>query len=371
MPAWNAAARKAGDACVLLDTLIESATEGFHFDCQVIINLKDGFIQKLYLVDDDVAVEDLMVGDLAMTVSGEHRPIRWIGHRLVEAFDHADPQDFWPVRITAGAIAMGVPSRDLLVSPDHCLMFDDVLVPAKHLINGVTIRQEAVEAVGYWHIELDSHDALFAEGAPAESYRDCGMHAFFEGAEGWGGRVGDKAPVALLAPHSLSGPRLHGVKAMLIARAQHLVARRIEDPSLQVVADGRALTPVSIENRHFTFAVPEGTRELVLQSRNSVPAHWIADNEDRRTLGVRVCELRVDGTAVAMTDEQLSQGWNATEPNRQERWTDGSAQLPVCRALSFSADWFLGYPAETLSQPLPAETTVSFSAPVLRLVANG
>ena len=166
MPAWNAAARKAGDACVLLDTLIESATEGFHFDCQVIINLKDGFIQKLYLVDDDVAVEDLMVGDLAMTVSGEHRPIRWIGHRLVEAFDHADPQDFWPVRITAGAIAMGVPSRDLLVSPDHCLMFDDVLVPAKHLINGVTIRQEAVEAVGYWCQRAPKSPQLWAFKIP-------------------------------------------------------------------------------------------------------------------------------------------------------------------------------------------------------------
>ncbi|KQO90907.1 hypothetical protein ASF36_22010 [Methylobacterium sp. Leaf90] len=275
------------------------------------------------------------------------------------------------MRISAGAVAMGVPVRDLLVSPDHCLVFDDVLVPAKHLINGATIRQEPVEAVGYWHIELDSHEALLAEGAPAESYRDCGMHAFFEDAEGWGVRVGDKAPVALLAPHALSGPRLHGVKAMLIARAQHLGARRVEDPGLQVVADGQVLTPVSIENRRFTFAVPEGTEALVLQSRSSVPAHWIADNEDRRTLGVRVSELRVDGTAIEMTDEQLSQGWNGVEHNGQERWTDGHAHLPACRELSFSADWFLGYPAETVSQPLPTETAVSFSVPVLRLVANG
>ena len=319
----------------------------------------------------EVAVEDLQIGDLAVTASGTQLPIRWIGHRLVEVAAHADPQDVWPVRITAGALAMGVPVRDLLVSPDHCLVFDDVLVPAKHLINGATIRQEPVEAVGYWHIELDSHEALLAEGAPAESYRDCGMHAFFEGAEGWGHRVGDKAPVALLAPHALSGPRLHGVKAILIARAKHLGARRVEDPSLQVVADGQVLTPASIENRRFTFAVPEGTQTLVLRSRSSVAAHWIADNEDRRTLGVRVSGLHLDGTAVAMADEQLAQGWNAVEPNGQERWTDGEAHLPVCRTLSFEADWFLGYPVETVSEPMPVNATVSFAAPVLRLVANG
>ncbi|KAB7782604.1 hypothetical protein F8B43_5359 [Methylorubrum populi] len=319
----------------------------------------------------EVAVEDLQIGDLAVTASGAHKPIRWIGHRLVEAADHAAPQDVWPVRITAGALAMGVPVRDLLVSPDHCLVFDDVLVPAKHLINGATIRQEPVEAVGYWHIELDSHEALLAEGAPAESYRDCGMHAFFEGAEGWGHRVGDKAPVALLAPHALSGPRLHGVKAILIARAKHLGARRVEDPGLQVVADGQVLTPASIDNRRFTFAVPEGTQTLVLRSRSSVPAHWIAENEDRRRLGVRVSELCADGTAVAMADAQLAQGWNAVEPNGQERWTEGEAHLPVCRALSFQADWFLGYPVETVSEPMPVNAAVSFAAPVLRLVANG
>ena len=32
----------------------------------------------------------------------------------------------------------------------------------------------------YFHVELDSHDVLIAEGAPAESYRDCGNRRNFE-----------------------------------------------------------------------------------------------------------------------------------------------------------------------------------------------
>ena len=50
--------------------------------------------------------------------------------------------------------------RDLLLSPDHCLLVDDVLIPAKLLINETTITQEAFwQPFEYFHIELDRHDA--------------------------------------------------------------------------------------------------------------------------------------------------------------------------------------------------------------------
>jgi hypothetical protein len=318
----------------------------------------------------EIPVEDLCVGDCVVTSSGEHRPIRWIGHRTVACSTAADPNEVWPVRIKAGAIATGVPVRDLLVSPDHCLLFDDVLIPAKHLVNAATILRQRVESVGYWHIELDSHDALLAEGTPAESYRDCGMHAFFEGGHGWGTRTAGTAIVPLFAPHALSGPRLHAVKAWLIARAMHLGTQRYDDPDLELVADGQTIPPVAIENRRFTFEVPEGTRTLVLRSRSSVPAHWIADNQDPRLLGVRVSDLCVDGVEIAMSDASLSDGWNAVEPNGLERWTNGNASLPPCQHLSFAADWFLGYPAEDVKVK-PANIAEPAATPALRLVANG
>ncbi|MFE1599386.1 Hint domain-containing protein [Methylobacterium sp. ID0610] len=318
----------------------------------------------------EVPVEELRVGDGVVTASGEHRPVRWIGHRTVACTTSADPNDAWPVRIKAGAIATGVPARDLLVSPDHCLLFDDVLIPAKHLVNAATIVRQPVESVGYWHIELDSHEALLAEGTPAESYRDCGMHAFFEGGQGWGTRPADAATPPLLAPHALSGPRLHAVKAWLIARAKHLGAQRHDDPDLELVADGRVVAPSAVENRRFTFAVPAGTQTLILRSRSSVPAHWIADNEDPRLLGVRVSDLRIDGAEIAMSDASLSDGWNAVEPNGRERWTNGNASLPPCRSLSFAADWFLGYPAAEVKAQ-PARIAEPAAVPALRLVANG
>ena len=126
----------------------------------------------------EVAVEDLAVGDLAVTASGEARPIVWIGRKRVER----PAREAWPVRVTAGAFGENQPARDLFLSPGHAVCIDvmgEVFVPVSELINGATIAQVEVDEVTYWHVELESHDVLLAEGLPAESYMDAGNRAFF------------------------------------------------------------------------------------------------------------------------------------------------------------------------------------------------
>jgi hypothetical protein len=114
-----------------------------------------------------VPVEELRIGDGVITVSGQSQPVTWIGHREVDCRHHPRPQLVWPVRIHAGAFANGVPVRDLLLSPDHSVFAENVLIPIKHLINGLTVVQERVDRVRYFHVELDRYDVLFAEGLPA------------------------------------------------------------------------------------------------------------------------------------------------------------------------------------------------------------
>ncbi len=85
----------------------------------------------------EVAVEHLVVGDLAVTSSGAHRPIRWIGSRLTHPRRHPRPHKAMPVRVAAHAFAPNRPARDLLVSPGHSLcvnIVDEVLIPAMALI---------------------------------------------------------------------------------------------------------------------------------------------------------------------------------------------------------------------------------------------
>jgi hypothetical protein len=130
-----------------------------------------------------VAVEALAVGDRVRTEDGGSRPVIWIGQRVVDCASHADPGSVLPVRIKRGAFGRGLPARDLLLSPDHAVYAEDVLIPVRHLIDGVRVVQRPARRAHYFHIELDRHDIVLAEGLPVESYLDVGTRAFFLGGQ--------------------------------------------------------------------------------------------------------------------------------------------------------------------------------------------
>lgn len=95
---------------------------------------------------------------------------------------HPNPAMVWPVRACAGALGEGIPARDLLLSPEHAVFLDNVLVPVGLLVNGRTVVQEPCAAITYFHIELPQHDLVVAEGAACESYLDTLNRADFENA---------------------------------------------------------------------------------------------------------------------------------------------------------------------------------------------
>jgi hypothetical protein len=121
----------------------------------------------------EAAIETLAIGDRVITASGEPRRVEWIGRRKLAA-RFADPLTVWPVRIKAGALAEGTPSRDLLVSPDHAILVDDVLIQAGALVNGNSIVHETrvAETFTYYHVELTDHSLIFVENALAETFVD-------------------------------------------------------------------------------------------------------------------------------------------------------------------------------------------------------
>jgi hypothetical protein len=142
-----------------------------------------------------VAVEALREGDRVRTArDGKFRPIIWLGHRRVDCRRHPAPAQVWPVRVAVGTFGPDRPYRDLLLSPDHALLVDGVLIPVRYLVNGRTIRQEAWDEVTYWHVELPEHDALYADGVAAESYLDTGNRSAFT--DGTAGSATNRVPPA-------------------------------------------------------------------------------------------------------------------------------------------------------------------------------
>ena len=128
----------------------------------------------------EIAIEALRAGDEVSTIEGGTRPIVWIGRRSVDCRRHPRLERVWPVRVAADAFGRGLPRRTLWLSPDHAVFVRGVLIPVKHLINGTTIVQQPVAQLCYFHIELEHHDVVCADGLPAETYLDTGDRSRFE-----------------------------------------------------------------------------------------------------------------------------------------------------------------------------------------------
>lgn len=129
------------------------------------------------------AVESLRAGDLVITRDHGPQAIRWIGRRTVPGIGR-----FAPVRVAAHVLDGG--RAPLLVSPQHRFLFtgykaellfgcDEVLIAARHLVDGLAVTQEDQATVTYIHVMFDRHEVIYAEGAATESFHagDIGISA--------------------------------------------------------------------------------------------------------------------------------------------------------------------------------------------------
>ena len=74
------------------------------------------------------------------------------------------------MRIRADAFAPGIPSRDLLITPEHCVLVDNRLVPARMLVNGSSIvRETGLHRFTVHHVECDRHASILSEGLATAS----------------------------------------------------------------------------------------------------------------------------------------------------------------------------------------------------------
>jgi hypothetical protein len=128
---------------------------------------------RIWTPEGESRVEDLRINDLVITASGEAKPIQWIWARRFER----QPAQKWaeeivPIRVAQSALGPNTPHRDLYLSQYHCLYIDSVLIPVLDLLNGLTISRVDdihLREIEYFHIKLDRHSVIYAEGAACET----------------------------------------------------------------------------------------------------------------------------------------------------------------------------------------------------------
>lgn len=123
--------------------------------------------------DGPRAVESLRPGDLVLTLDDGAQPVLLVSRQSFVAKGRNAP-----VRICRGALGN---ARDLYVSQQHRMLIGDwraelycgapeVLVAAKHLVNGDTIHLAPGGRIDYVHLLFARHQLVWAEGILSESY---------------------------------------------------------------------------------------------------------------------------------------------------------------------------------------------------------
>jgi hypothetical protein len=297
-------------------------------------------------------VESLMQGDIVLSLDDGKLnacPVKWLGRRRIDLTAHPHPETVAPVRIRRGAFADNMPHTDLLVSPDHAIFVDGRLIVARQLINGTTIYQEKNwTSVEYFHVALDSHAILLAEGLPAESYLNTGNRGFF---------ANSGEPLVLhpdltdesdyptreagsCAPFVSDEASVRPVWQRLSERAAALghpapAVATTTAPELHLVVARRKIRPIYGENGLFIFALPRNAEAVRLVSRAAAPTEARPWLDDRRRLGVQVARIVLRATndvrEVPVDHPDLGDGWWPVERDGMaiRRWTDGVALLPL------------------------------------------
>ncbi|EHD13646.1 hypothetical protein CIN_10050 [Commensalibacter intestini A911] len=252
----------------------------------------------------------------------------------------------YPVRIVKDAIAKGVPYKDLLVTAEHCLFFEDKFIPARMLVNGSTIYYDySITSYEYYHLETQDHAVIIADGVRTESYLDTGnRHAFnrdqkvietsFQSAKDW--------EVDAAAPLVVAQDVVEPLYNKLNKRAQRLKVdykgrhvQLVNDSDLHLVTDqGQVIRNKRVSGEWVTFMVPSTVESVWINSRRSRLCDVIGPFVDNRHfLGVLVGEVMIfadnkNELSNILREEEELEGWHAKE-KKAGRWTKGRALLPI------------------------------------------
>ncbi|MDI2090827.1 Hint domain-containing protein [Commensalibacter oyaizuii] len=298
----------------------------------------------------DIAIETLSVGDLVTTFDWKNNqivtaPIKWIGKKTTFVkSSHPDDEAGYPVRILKDAISEGVPYKDLLVTAEHCLFFDGKFVPARMLINGMSIFYDySFTEYTYYHLETDKHSVIYADGMLTESYLDTGNRYNFiqDGSvfilrknivvKTWENDAAAELNVQRMVVEPIYNQIFQRClkKDQFHYKEQHLT----NDSNICLKTKKHNILPYLVKGNIFFFQVDENIDCVNILSNADRPCDVIGPYvDDRRRLGVLIGKItvitpkRVHDIKIHIQHDILS-GWHSIE-SCLYRWTDGNALLP-------------------------------------------
>lgn len=289
------------------------------------------------------AVEEFAKGDLVTVyrngMAGSEPVIHLVRGRVTVRRDLPDDRAGYPIRIAAHAFGQGQPYHDLLVTAEHCLYLNEAFVPARMLVNGMSIAYDrSLESYDYFHIGSAQHGIIRANGLMSETLFD-GEDTDSSGVSGVKVYSREWARDAA-APLRTDRDFVRPIYDRVIARIGHDTENRRDsvleyDPGLHLVGPGGERILCARKTGHNAmFLIPPNVTDVRIASRVARPVDIEGPCcDDRRSLGVLVGEMTLySATETRRLEEHLRdldiEGWAPLETS-EYRWTTGDAVMSL------------------------------------------
>ncbi|WP_336947617.1 Hint domain-containing protein [Asaia sp. HN010] len=292
----------------------------------------------------EVTVETLKAGDFITNFcgnKGEVQKVIWTGKRSVSAGETKDAElTAFPVRIRAGAFGPSVPTDDLLVTPEHCIFVDGVLIPARMLVNGSSIyHDDTLTEYTYYHFETEKHSLVMSNGMLTESYFDTGNRNFlaWENSAPFDFKTindtNERAAPLVVTQDFVEPIWKDLAKRAGVAHGGSTAPTIVPDLHL-LTEQGKVIRKTRVSGNRWIFQLPSSAGLIYLCSQSGRPSEIIGPYvNDRRKLGVLIGEITIFDSNEARkmdvtTFMDQAEGWSNVE-NFNARWTTGRAVLPI------------------------------------------
>ena len=278
--------------------------------------------------EGEIAVQNLDIGDRVLTIDGAVKSIVWVGFGRALA-PRGRRSAATPIIVRKGALSDNVPYRDLYITKGHSLFLDGVLIPAEFLVNHRSIVwDDYAREVTVYHIELEDHDVLLANGAPAETYRDDENRWLFQN----GPTSPSQMPKPPFAPVLTGGPIVDRVWKRLLDRSgAGPIPSLTSEPDIHLIVNRCRIDGTVQPNGALGFRLPPSPAEIRVMSRAAAQDE-LGLARDPRRLGIALRQIVIwkgyQPTVIEADDSRLSDGFHEHEPDNGFRWTNGDAVLP-------------------------------------------
>lgn len=302
-----------------------------------------------------VPIESIQIGEEIVTYNQNQlclRKVVWIGKKQAVVKSYLPEDDAgYPVRIVKNAIADKVPYKDMLITAEHCLFINHHFIPVRMLVNGQSIYYDhSMHDYTYYHLELNKHSIIKADGVLTESFLNAGNHRNFN----MNHYIQDSRQIDIFQSWDKDAAAPLGVERNLVEPIFNKFKKRANelgylschskmpvitvDSNLHLMTDqGQVLNPAYKVKNKVIFKLPPRVQSVHIMSRTSRPSDTIGPFvDDRRYLGVLVGKIMlIEGHQSSEIDRHLTTvdlpGW-FNEENSLCRWTKGNAYLPLVRS---------------------------------------